>query len=99
MDALLTLPLLGMEGQGGRSCCRGFVPIRYLCASLGSAILDLEALSDSMLLQGKPLLLCRDVRVYGLGFRAVPAFIFLLVGCANRVSCSIACCLGHVIEL
>ena len=75
------------------------MPIRYLRASVGSAILELEALPENMLLQGKPLLLCRDVRVYGLGFRAGPAFTFLLVGCATRVSCSIACCLGHVFVL
>ncbi len=101
MDALLTLPfkLLGIEGWGGISCCRVFMPIRYLCASLRSAILDLEALPEIILLQGKPLLLCRDVRVYGLGSRAGPTFIFLLVGCATRVSCSIACCLDHVFEL
>ena len=55
-----------------------------LRASLGSAILELEDLPENMLLQGKPLLLCRDIRVYGLGFRAGPAFIFLLVGCCNR---------------
>ena len=75
------------------------MPIRYLRASVGSAILELEASPVNMLLQGKPLLLCRDIRVYGLGFRAGPAFIFLLVGCANRVSCSIACCHGHVFVL
>ncbi len=65
------------------------MPIRYLRASLGSAILELEDLPENMLLQGKPLLLCRDIRVYGLGFRAGPAFTFLLVGCSNRESCLI----------
>jgi hypothetical protein len=80
-------------------CCRVLMPIRYLCASLGSAILELEASPVIMLLQGKPLLLCRDIRVYGLGFRAGPAFIFLLVGCATRVCCSIACSFCNVFEL
>ena len=98
MDALLTLPSLGMEGRGGRSCCRVCMPIRYLRASVGSAILELEALPENMLLQGKPLPFCRDVRVYGLGFRAGPAFIFLLVGCATRVCCSIACSFCNVLS-
>ncbi len=70
-----------------------------LCASLGSSILDLEALPEIMLLQGKPWLHFREVRVYGLGFRVGPAFTSLLVCCATRVSCSITCSFCIVFEL